>query len=312
MNYKKNIIEYFRIEGFTAPRFLKNTDGEGTVIIAAFPVRIPREKSGSGLKIAPFAAANHYREAVNRLKKISLLLREQTGLTKKDIRLFCNSTLEEKRFASLAGLGFIGRNSLIITKEWGSRIILAGLILPFHLEEDTPLENGSIAGALCGSCRRCMKACPTGAIERSGEINRDKCLQSLTTDSRVIPEWIMEKWGNRLYGCTICQDCCPFNKSVESPEPDGITGDVNGPLSFESVLAVDDSTLKENLKGTALGMSWITAENLKRNALISASFCRDSQEAAGRIPIVESYTGHPVIAYAAIWSLKRLKKKAGQ
>ncbi|MBN2658207.1 MAG: epoxyqueuosine reductase [Spirochaetales bacterium] len=312
MNSKEDISEYFRIEGFSSPRFLKNPEGPGTVIIAAFPVRIPVEKAPKGLRIAPFAAANHYGEAVLRMKRISGVLREKTGMSKSDIRLFCNSTLEEKRFAALSGLGFTGRNSLVITREWGSRVILAGMIIPFETETDSPLENGSKAGALCGSCRRCMAACPTGAIESSGVVNRDKCLQSLTTDSRRIPEWIMEKWGNRLYGCTICQDVCPFNKNVVSPEPDGIAGDLGMTLSFEEVLVPDDPVLKKSLKGTALGMSWITAENLKRNAMISASFCRNRIEAESLIPLVEPYTGHPVISYAAIWSLKRLRKTAGQ
>jgi len=310
MNYRNDIMENFINEGFTSPRFLKSTDGKGTVVIAAFPLHIKR-RAEKGLKVAPFAAVNHYREAVSRMKRIARLLRERAALTKGDIRLFCNSTLPEKQFATLSGLGFTGRNSLVITREWGSRVILAGMIVNLEMEEDKPLEKGSIPGALCGSCRRCMESCPTGAIESSGVINRDKCLQSLTTDSRQIPEWIMEKWGNRLYGCTICQDCCPFNKPVASPEPDGIAGDLNTPLTFESVLKSTEAELKLRLRGTALGMSWITAENLKRNALISASFCENAHEAAALVPLVEVYLDHPVISYAASWSLKRLKKLAG-
>lgn len=308
MNGKSNIISLFKNEGFSQPGFLKDSSGEGTVIIAAFPLRRPKESLEKGIKIAPFAASNHYKEAIKRLKRISLILRESTGLTKKEIRLFSNSNLEEKKFAALSGIGFIGRNSLIITREWGSRIVLAGMVVPLKIEIDSPLENGTISGGLCGSCRNCMKACPTGAIEKSGKINRDKCLQSLATDDRRLPVEIMEKWGNRLYGCTICQDCCPYNRSVRPLETDDITGSLEEQMPLQTILNSSNEELKEKLKGTALGLSWITAENLKRNAILSAASCCDRKEAENKISLIQPYLEHPSIAYAAQWTIGKLRE----
>lgn len=306
MNLRIEIIGRFAEEGFREVRFLKNPDGRGTVAIASFPVRRQPDADPEGVRIAPFAAADHYAQAVKRLKRISLFIRQSEGLGKRDVRIFCNSTLEEKKFAVLAGLGFIGRNSLVISREIGSRFVLAGMILPLDIEPDLPLDRARIPGALCGGCRSCVEKCPTSAIGRGGVINRDLCLQSLTTSDKKLPPEIMGKWGNRLYGCTICQDCCPFNRNVLPLYDRDFPWHPGETIPFKSVLEPDDVSLKKQLKNSALGMSWIKPEFLKRNALISAAH---SDSGSDLLALINRYADNPVIGYAARWAADRIGKE---
>lgn len=310
MNFKIELTNKIIEMGFSQVNFLKDNDTEGTIIIAAFPYNtrsLTQNKDKKiGVKVSPFAQKNHYKEAVNRLKKISLYIREEKSLTKKEIRIFCNSQLEEKKFAALSGLGFYGRNSLIITKQYGSRVILAGMTIPVKLEIDEMIKGASTPGANCGNCHACMINCPTSAIEAGGHINRDKCLQSLTTDERVLPPEIMEKWGNRLYGCSICQDCCPFNSNIDETRNLEITGNLGENIPFKSILEADDEELKSLFRGTALSMSWIKYDLLRRNAIISAV----SENRKDLIPIIEKYTSHDQISYGAKWALTKLRKRS--
>ena len=306
MNFKIELNRRILDAGFSEVRFLKDNEPENSIVIAAFPYSVNQNYSKRGVKISPFAQKNHYGEAIKRLKKIALFVRENSSLTKKDIRLFCNSQLQEKWFAANSGLGFYGRNSLIITKDAGSRVILAGMILPIDIAPDKRLDNGINPGALCGSCRICMNTCPTAAIGQSGIINREKCLQSLTTDDRILPESIMGKWGNRLYGCSICQDCCPFNiRNLKFENSENIKGVLGDSVPIDFILRADDAQLKEFFKGTALSMSWIKFDLLRRNALLSAS----SMEGADLLDILGQFKEHKTIGYAARWSIKKITEQ---
>lgn len=307
MNFKNEIKRKILNSGFSEVRFTTSTKLDRTIVIAAFPYSVQENYSERGVRISPFAQKNHYGEAVVRLKKISRFIREETSLKKSDIAIFCNSQMEEKWYAASSGLGFYGRNSLIITKEAGSRVILAGLILPLELTPDVGLDRGTIPGALCGSCRLCVSACPTSAIESGGSINRDKCLQSLTTDDRNLSDSIMEIWGNRLYGCSICQDCCPHNKRPAFISADKeIKGNLGDTIPYELILTADDSELKDLFRGTALSMSWINYDLLRRNALISAA----SEKKTDLRELIGKFYNHKAIGYAARWSLKKINKQA--
>ena len=303
MNFKNEVKSLFIGEGFSEVRVLKDFHSDKSIIIGAFPYEVRSDSDLTGVKISPFAQKNHYGEAVKRLKKISLFIRGKNSLKKSDIRIFCNSRLEEKWYAANSGLGFYGKNSLIITKRSGSRVILAGIIIPINLEPDEKLEKAEFPGEICGSCNICLKKCPTSAIETNGFINRDKCLQSLTTDERVLQENILEKWGNRLYGCSICQDCCPYNKNRIEGNTD-ITGFLGRSVPFEFLLKSDDVTLKNFFKGTALSMSWIKLDLLRRNAIISTV----AERRIDLIVLIEKFLAHKNLSYSAQWALNKLNQ----
>ncbi|MDR2194778.1 MAG: 4Fe-4S binding protein [Treponema sp.] len=217
--------------------------------------------------IAPFARRNYYKEAVKRLQNLSRSFRQVCGgaygTRRSEYRVFCNSPIPEKPLAHACGLGGTGRNSLIITPEAGSLVIIAAMTLPFPLESDPPEPF------TCGTCGLCAEACPTHAIRRDGGIDRTLCIQWYASGyGDSVPRSVAEAWGQRLYGCAACQDACPHNK-----KPIRGAATVEGILPAYTdariMLAMTDGEIRLFFKGTALGLSWLTPEHIRRNALLA-------------------------------------------
>jgi epoxyqueuosine reductase len=121
----------------------------------------------------------------------------------------------DKAWAVRSGLGWQGKNSMLLNKNAGSFFFLGELILDLECDYDTPLKD------LCGSCTRCIDACPTGAIYGPGKVDGSKCISYFTIELRnEIPAEYHEKLGNWMYGCDICQDVCPWNRRApDTKEP---------------------------------------------------------------------------------------------
>lgn len=121
---------------------------------------------------------------------------------------FCDSAPVLERFwAARAGLGFIGKNTLLIIPGKGSYFFLGELIIDIELEYDSSITQN------CGSCRRCLETCPTGAIEKPHWLNANKCISYQTIENKgEIPPEIISKLSNKVYGCDICQKVCPWNR----------------------------------------------------------------------------------------------------
>jgi len=248
--------------------------------------------------LAPFARENYYQEAVKRLKRVAEILREEGKFRKRDFRLFVNSRLPEKSLALAGGIGFQGKNSLIIVPARGSLIVLAGMALPFLPSGKVERKNSAES---CGTCRRCVEACPTGAILPEGGLVREKCLQEMATGN--MPETAWEAWGTRLYGCQICQDVCPHNRS---PLRQGITapGRLGPSVSIREILR-RGKDLKQIFTGSVLDRKWISPEHLLRNCIIAGG----NHPWGGAVKAeIETYGDHSeeIIARAARWSLNRL------
>jgi epoxyqueuosine reductase len=126
-----------------------------------------------------------------------------------------SSPIFEKYWARKSGIGFTGKNSLIINKYFGSFIFLSEVIINEEIEPDKEMEN------LCGNCRKCIESCPTGAIVKEGIIDARKCISYLTIEKKSKLNEIEESYikkGNKIFGCEICQDVCPFNKNLKETE----------------------------------------------------------------------------------------------
>ena len=146
-------------------------------------------------------------------KKLKIMLKEIKTLDHNiDGRFFVDtSPVFEKKLSEFAGLGWQGKNSLIINAERGSYFFIGGIALSVALKSDKPLAN------LCGDCDLCIKACPTRALEKPGVLDANKCVSYWTTQSKSeIPLAIKEKLNGNIYGCDICQEVCPFNKDVKT------------------------------------------------------------------------------------------------
>ncbi|HZC31474.1 MAG TPA: tRNA epoxyqueuosine(34) reductase QueG, partial [Gaiellaceae bacterium] len=115
----------------------------------------------------------------------------------------------DREAAARSGVGFYGKNTLLITRSHGSWVVLGTLVTDVELEPTPPLD------ADCGSCRLCIDACPTGALDEPGVLDATRCLSYWTQSSSPMPEDVREALGDRVYGCDICQDVCPWNRGVE-------------------------------------------------------------------------------------------------
>lgn len=122
------------------------------------------------------------------------------------------SPIIEKAWAREAGLGWIGRNSILINKNLGSFLFLGGILLNLELEYDEPCNDNK-----CGSCRLCIDSCPTGAINENRTIDARKCLSYLTIEYKSpVPDKFGKKAERRIFGCDRCQEVCPWNKNAKT------------------------------------------------------------------------------------------------
>ncbi len=285
--------------------------GPGSYLLCALscyrtePEDLTRPGEPHGL-IAPFARRNYYREAVARLKQVALRVRQKTGLDKGQLRLFSNSRLPEKALAAACGLGFYGKNSLLIAPDLGSVFVIAGLFLPLELTGpgDLPPPEWREPGRMCGQCTACTDSCPVGALQRPGVLDRPRWLQEMAGRASPFPEETRPAWGSRLYGCQTCQDCCPFNAALAS-ESDCRYGRLGPSLPLKEVLERSPEEVKAAFRGTQMGLSWVSGEAILRNALLAAG----NRAESSLLPLVERYSAvdPPLLRDAARWALGRMK-----
>ena len=159
-----------------------------------------------GLKIAKYAYGEDYHFVVK--DKLKLLL-EQIRIEAGDVagRAFVDSApVMERAWAQRSGVGWVGKNSLLLNRERGSFFFLAELIIDLDLEYDSPTKD------FCGTCSACMDACPTEAIAEPYVVNASKCISYFTIELKEeIPIEVKGKFENWIFGCDICQDVCPWN-----------------------------------------------------------------------------------------------------
>lgn len=141
---------------------------------------------------------------------------EQREFSGSSLAFVDTGPLLERAFAVRAGLGFIGRNNCLIHPRHGSWFFLAGIVTRAALPPDAPLEHAG-----CGECRRCLDACPTGALCAPHELDARRCLACLTVETRdAFEPAVAARLGNRLFGCDTCQEVCPYNaEALPCSEP---------------------------------------------------------------------------------------------
>jgi epoxyqueuosine reductase len=209
------------------------------------------ENEGAG-RVARYAWGRDYHEVIKaRLFRLREELEEELGVRIK-ARGFTDAVpLLERSAAQHAGLGFFGRNSCLINGEVGSYFFIADLIVDLDLAPDQP------GTGTCGRCTRCMDQCPTGAIKAPGVVDARLCISYLTIENRgEIPRGLREKIGDWAFGCDVCQEVCPYNKTKASksrwPEFSAEAG--HGPyLNIEEVLEIRaDEEFEERFAGTPL------------------------------------------------------------
>jgi epoxyqueuosine reductase len=164
--------------------------------------------------IARYARGDDYHDVLReRTRELHAWLERETG-RRIDARPYVDSgPVLERDLAQRAGLGWFGKNTMLINPRAGSFLFLASLFVDFPLAVDAPFEADR-----CGTCTRCMQACPTGAITAQRVLDATRCISYLTIELKgAIPEELRAPMGDRVYGCDICQDVCPYNRKFSSP-----------------------------------------------------------------------------------------------
>jgi epoxyqueuosine reductase len=171
--------------------------------------------------------------------------------------------LVERVYAKYAGVGWIGKNTCILNQKAGSWLFLGVILSSFALESDEPAPDR------CGSCTRCIDACPTDALIAPYQLDSNRCISYLTIEKRgAIPESLREGMGRHVFGCDICQDVCPWNRKAPltaQPEFQPREGLVNPALAWLAEISAEE--FREKFRGSPLRRA--KRGGLRRNAVIA-------------------------------------------
>ncbi|MBN1844183.1 MAG: tRNA epoxyqueuosine(34) reductase QueG [Sedimentisphaerales bacterium] len=206
-----------------------------------------RRRGRSG-RVARYAWGRDYHDIVrDKLRRLAGQLAEAaTGgvIT----RCFVDTApLWEKAYAARAGLGWIGKNTLLLNERFGSWLVLGEIVTDLELAPDEPASDR------CGDCSACLAACPTGALVEKRVLDARRCISYLTVESgSEVPPELQAKMGNRLFGCDACQEACPFNRQTP-PTREAAFAARNASLDVPELLACPPESLPERLSGTSLG-----------------------------------------------------------
>jgi epoxyqueuosine reductase len=250
--------------------------------------------------VAYYTRANYYRDLYERLKGLSVRMKDEFGCRTKAFSNYV--TLAEKPVAQKAGLGFYGKNGIIITPRHGSLVVLGEIVTDLEIEPDTPLESS------CGSCRQCMDACPTGAIPAPQMVNRHRCIQHLSERLYTVPLDIRDVWQNRLYGCTTCQDVCPLNRDLPTITRDVKHGRVGASVPLDRVLRMDETEFESMFSDNQIGRR--EPDAIRRNAIIAAGNSRSE----AFLPYLKILAAHanPRVRQHSLWAVWKIRGQASR
>lgn len=209
--------------------------------------------------------------------------------------------LSDRAVAERAGIGWSGKNCAIITPEFGSYVYLGEMITTIPFPPDTPIEDQ------CGTCNKCVDACPTGALVQGGQLDSNKCVAFLTQTKGFLPEEFRVKIGNRIYGCDSCQTACPKNKGLDfhlhpEMEPDP---EVVKPL-LKPLLQISNRDFKETFG--PLSGSWRGKKPIQRNAIIALAHFKDESAIPDLLQVLKE-DPRPVIRGTAAWALGKIGRE---
>jgi epoxyqueuosine reductase len=263
-----------------------------TVISAALSYYVPGpdRRPGEG-RLPRYTWTNRYAELRGKLE----VLGERLGGS---YRVLVDENQHvDREGAARAGVGFYGKNTLLITRRHGSWVVLGTLVTDIEIEAGQPLPLD------CGSCTRCIDACPTDALDEPGVLDSTRCLSYWSQAPGSVPDAFREPMGTQVYGCDICQDVCPWNRGVEKRrggEP--LPPQAQPHVSLLEWLQSGDDELRT--KYERLYFPRNDPRYLRRNALIAAG---NSGETALAPAVAEwAETEDELLREHAEWALERL------
>jgi len=279
-------------------------DGAQSILMLATNYRSvePAEaQSGQG-RISRYAWGTDYhaviRRRLGRLAEFHRRLRPRAKVR----GVVDTAPLFEREFARLAGLGWIGKNTCLVNRRFGSWLFLAALLSSEELQYDEPIEGSS-----CGSCRACLDACPTGALVEPYRLDARRCVSYLTIELRdSIPAEFRGALGERLFGCDLCQEACPHNRRTPATaEPAFHPAEGMNPADLAGLFALDEEEFRRRFRLTPL---WRAGrQGLLRNAAILLG--NRPHKAALSLLQRGLDDNEPLVRTACAWALERYGDK---
>jgi epoxyqueuosine reductase len=211
-----------------------------------------------------------------------------------------SAPLLEREFAQLAGLGWIGKNTLLLNRQWGSWFFLAAIITDCELQYDQPF-----AADHCGTCTACLQICPTQAFPQPYVLDATKCISYLTIEQRdSLSETERTQLGDWLWGCDLCQEVCPWNNHVpETHDPAWQPRTTTTNLELTQLFSWSDAQFYEHFRRTAL---WRAR---RRGLLRNAAIVLANQQAKQALPALQigATDADEIVREACAWAIKQME-----
>jgi epoxyqueuosine reductase len=269
-------------------------EGAQTVISAALCYYAPAADPPAGnARLPRYTWSNAYAELREKLEALGRRLGGSYRV------LVDENHHVDREAAARAGVGFYGKNTMLITRRHGSWVVLGTLVSDQAIESTAPLTTD------CGECRLCIDACPTNALEEAGVLDSERCLSYWTQSPRAIPEEYRAALGDSVYGCDICQDVCPWNRGVEKRRSESIQPGAEPFVSLVDWLAAPEDELRQRYDRLYFPRNDV--RYLRRNALVATGNVGGEEERA----LVEEFAGgdDEFLREHAEWALARIAER---
>ncbi len=242
------------------------------------------------------------------------MLEELGAVTAADYRYYVDTgPVIERGWAAKSGLGFIGKNGMLISRQHGNWLFLAAVLTTLDFEPDEPVRKEAVGretqpGLLCGKCTRCQDACPTQALPQPGVVDARRCVSYQTIENKgIIPRELRVGIGDRIYGCDTCLEVCPWNRFARQGRQVLLAARYGlADLPLREVLELTPERFAAVFKGTAIKR--VKLAGLLRNACIVAA----NTGAHDCVEVLVGLAGHasPVVRAHAVWAVRRLGSQA--
>jgi len=248
-------------------------------------------------QIASYARGDDYHDVLPaRMKELVQFIEEQVGGPIKNRYYTDTGPILERDLAQRAGIGWIGKNTCLINSKQGSYFLLSEIFLDLALEPDPPFITDH-----CGTCTRCIEACPTDCILPDRTLDASRCISYLTIELKDdIPTELREKMGNWVFGCDICQMVCPWNRFA--PEGDSAFMDKEPPRLLTEELTLTPRAFNQRFKGTPI------ARAKRRGYLRNVAVALGNTEDMYALPVLQNALNdeEPMIREHAKWAVDKI------
>jgi len=276
-------------------------EGATTAIVVAMNYG-GKEPSGP---VARYARGDDYHDVLlDRLTRLHRWIDTQTGRSVRGKPYVDTGPLLERDLARRAGLGWFGKNTTLINPRVGSFFFLGALLVDLALDADAPFETDH-----CGTCRRCLDACPTGALVEPYVLDSTTCISYLTIELKgPIPEALRAQIGDLVYGCDICQEVCPWNEKFALPlrenafRPRSNLEQKDARTLARDLLSMSDEEFRTAFKGSPMKRAKL--RGLKRNAAVVLGNVGSSDDVQSLVAALGD--PEPLVREHVVWALARI------